>query len=389
LLTGLVHFFEDGCWESRVETGMEGQSLTAEDQLFVLMQAGLYLTAIRGMAAPEVRSCYERAESLCRSLNRPLLLYSALMGQWRYSLMTDKLTATMQIAERVYSLAHEQDNPALLIGACQALASTFNFLGDFESTRHHAVHGAEIWRSGSVQSPVEQVDPPVVVCLCYAALSAWQFGEITACQSAIAEAILIAKELNDMHAVAEALFFAAIVGSSQRDAAETERLASEVIAPSTRYNFAHWLPLANILRGWARSASGDAEGITYIEQGIRELRAAGSVLAMTYYLALKAEALYFADRVSEALGAITDAEAVVQQNEERHCCAALHRLRGVFLTALGAEEAQIEASFCEAIRIAKEQKSVSLEKRAEATYAEYCRQKASGSAGRGYRLPLC
>jgi hypothetical protein len=43
---------------------------------------------------------------------------------------------------------------------------------------------------------------------------------------------------------------------------------------------------------------------------------------------------------------------------------------------------------CEAIRIAKEQKSVSLEKRAEATYAEYRRQKASGSGGRGFRLPL-
>ena len=43
--------------------------------------------------------------------------------------------------------------------------------------------------------------------------------------------------------------------------------------------------------------------------------------------------------------------------------AELHRLRGVFLTTLGAEEAQIEASFCEAIRIAKEQKSVSLQNR--------------------------
>ena len=51
-------------------------------------------------------------------------------------------------------------------------------------------------------------------------------------------------------------------------------------------------------------------------------------------------------------------------------CAELHRLRGVFLAAMGGKEAQIEASFCEAIRIAKEQKSVSLEKRAEATYAE-------------------
>jgi len=43
---------------------------------------------------------------------------------------------------------------------------------------------------------------------------------------------------------------------------------------------------------------------------------------------------------------------------------------------------------CEAIKTAKEQKSVSLAKRAEATYAEYRRQKASGSGGRGFRLPL-
>jgi hypothetical protein len=58
---------------------------------------------------------------------------------------------------------------------------------------------------------------------------------------------------------------------------------------------------------------------------------------------------------------------------------------------MGAEEMQIEASFREAIRIAKEQKSVSLEKRAEATYAEYRRQKASASEseGHGFRLPLC
>jgi hypothetical protein len=56
---------------------------------------------------------------------------------------------------------------------------------------------------------------------------------------------------------------------------------------------------------------------------------------------------------------------------------------------MGAEETQIEASFCEALRIAREQKSVSLEKRAEATYAEYRRQKESGLGEREVRLSLC
>jgi hypothetical protein len=79
---------------------------------------------------------------------------------------------------------------------------------------------------------------------------------------------------------------------------------------------------------------------------------------------------------------------LVERREGRWWCAELHRLKGVFLTAMGAEEPQIEASFCEAISTAKKQKSISLEKRAEATYAEYRRQKASASGGRGFRLPL-
>jgi hypothetical protein len=56
---------------------------------------------------------------------------------------------------------------------------------------------------------------------------------------------------------------------------------------------------------------------------------------------------------------------------------------------MGADKPQIEASFEAAIRTAREQKSVSLEKRAEATYAEYRGQKTSASGGRGFRLPLC
>ena len=80
---------------------------------------------------------------------------------------------------------------------------------------------------------------------------------------------------------------------------------------------------------------------------------------------------------------------MAQRTEERECFSDLHRLRGVFFANIGADEVQIDASFCEAIRIAKEQKSVSLATRAEATYAEYRRQKASGLGGRGFRLPLC
>jgi tetratricopeptide (TPR) repeat protein len=389
LLSALVHFFEDMRWGSLAETVIEGQSLTAEDKLFILMQAGLYLTATRGPAAPEMRICYESAESLCHLLDRPLLLYVSLMGQWRYSLNTAKLSATMQIAERVYSFAQQQNNPTLIIGACTALTLTRYFLGDFDSSRQYVMRALQIWRSGGVQSPVEEVDVMAVTCLCFEALSDWHRGKTVSSHAIVTEAISLAKELNDMHGLAVALNWAAVLCLCERDPSEVERLTSELIELSTRQNFPHWLALGNVYRGWARSVSGQtSEGISWIENGIGDDRATGSILDMPFLLALKAEALHLADRTSEALEAVMDAEALVERFENSYRSAELYRLKGVFLTAMGADDAQIQASFSAAIRIAKEQKSVSLEKRAEGTYAAYRRQKARGSGECGFRLPL-
>jgi tetratricopeptide (TPR) repeat protein len=389
LLLVLVHFFEHRRWGQFVETAVDGQVLTAEDQLFVLMQAGQYLSATKGSGAPDVRICYDRAETLCHSLNRPLLLYSTLIGQWRHTLLTDKISAAMQVAERVYSLAQEQDDPALMIWPYNALSCTLYYLGDFESARQYAMRAVKIWRAGSGEPYPQNVDTPVPGCLGYVAISEWHLGEIATCQAKMDEAISLARELKDTHALANALNWAAVLATCERDSAEADRFASELIELSTRHNFVYWLAKGQIFRGWARSVSGDtAKGIPWIEQGIRDVRTTGTTLALPHYLALKAEAFHLADRTSEALEAISEAEALVERFEERRWCADLHRLRGVFLSAMGAEETQIEASFCEAIRIAREQKSVSLEKRAEATYMEYRRQKASGSGSRGLRLPL-
>jgi adenylate cyclase len=296
----------------------------------------------------------------------------------------------MQIAQRVYSLAEEQNDSAIMIGAYRALAATLYWSGDFENARQNAKCGLQIWRSESIQSPVEESSAPGVSCLCHEALSAWHFGEIDSCQATMAEGISLAKDLNDMHALAVALWLAAHLHHFEHNPATVERVASDLIELSTRQSFAFWLAAGEIFRGWARSASGDAaQGISWIEQGIENYQATGASLTMPFMLALKSEAFYLADRTSEALEVVNEAEAVGERREERWWCAEVHRLRGVFLAAVGAEEAQIEASFQEAIRIAKEQKSVSLQKRAEATYAEYRRQKANASGGRGIRLPLC
>jgi predicted ATPase len=390
LLSALAAFFEPGRWGTFAETGVQGQRLMPEDQLFMLTQAGLYLTATRGYAAPEVRSCYERVESLCHSLDRPWLLYAALLSQWRYALATDKLTVAMEIAKRVYSLADGLHDTALIVGAHRALAVTLFLKGDFELGLQHARSGVQIWREGGVPSLVEEVHAPAILCLSFGAICEWMLGEIATCQAMMTEALSLGKTLNDSHALAMALTLAGGLRHFENNPAGVERCASDLIELSTRHHFAPWLATGEILHGWVRSVSGHAAaGVLRIEQGINDWRATGSSFFMSLWLGLKSETLYLANRTSEALAAILEAEEWVERSGERFYCPELHRLRGVFLTALGAEETEIEASFCEAIRTADQQKSISLARRAEATYAEYRRQNASGSVGRGFRLPLC
>jgi hypothetical protein len=46
-----------------------------------------------------------------------------------------------------------------------------------------------------------------------------------------------------------------------------ERLALDLVELSTHQNFAIWLPIGAVLRGWARSASGETDqGISWIEK---------------------------------------------------------------------------------------------------------------------------
>jgi hypothetical protein len=150
LLSALVHFFEDGRWGSLVETAIEGQSLTAEDKLFLLLQVGLYLMATRGMGAPEARICFECAEPLCHLLNQPRLLSLVLGGQFRYTLMTDKLSAAMQIAERLDSLEQEQNDAPLMLGTYSGFAVTFYF---WASSRSRDSTRGVVFRSGARAAP--------------------------------------------------------------------------------------------------------------------------------------------------------------------------------------------------------------------------------------------
>ena len=195
----------------------------------------------------------------------------------------------MQIAKRIYSLAQEQNDPALMIGAYRRFGSTLYFLGDFEAARQYATHGLQIWRSGGIRLSVQEVERARrrlsdTIRRCPSGIS----ERSPLADATMAEAISLAKELNDMHGLAVALYYAAHLAHYERNPAEAERLASDLIELSTRRNFALWLAVGEVFRGWARSASGNtAEGLSWIEDGIRDFRATGSMLCHAIFSSTK------------------------------------------------------------------------------------------------------
>ena len=60
--------------------------------------------------------------------------------------------------------------------------------------------------------------------------------------------LVLAKELNDMAALGLASYWAGLLGQFERNPAEVERLASDLIELSTRQNFAS-------LAGWRRGST--------------------------------------------------------------------------------------------------------------------------------------
>jgi len=120
-------------------------------------------------------------------------------------LATDRLSATMEIAKRLYTLAQDQNDTLLLKGAYGALACTLYCLGDIETSGQYAMLGLQLWRSLGAQSPVVELDADAVTILCCEAQFELQIGEIASCHANLAEAISLANEWNDMHGLASAL----------------------------------------------------------------------------------------------------------------------------------------------------------------------------------------
>jgi hypothetical protein len=146
----------------------------------------------------------------------------------------------MQMGQRIYSLAQRQNNLTMMVGACSTLAGPLYFMGEFEAARKHASRGVQLWFAKNTPPQVQKIsapevllNAPAVTCLCFKALCEWHLGKIDSCKRTMAGAVSLAKEMDNTYALTESLFFASMLGHFNRNPAEVERVASDLIELST------------------------------------------------------------------------------------------------------------------------------------------------------------
>jgi predicted ATPase len=151
-----------------------------------------------------------------------------------------------------------------------------------------------------------------------------------------------------------------------RDTAGTRAYAETSLALATAQGFTHRVELSRILRGWALVLQGDAASdMTDMRQGVVGSHGLGPEVAYPYWLILLAEAYGQVGQPKAGLAVLAEAFTVVAVTEARWWEAELYRLRGDLLLHLPSPDAsQAEASFHQALDVARCQQAKALELRA-------------------------
>jgi predicted ATPase len=138
---------------------------------------------------------------------------------------------------------------------------------------------------------------------------------------------------------------------------------------STERNLPSWFSPGDWYRGAALVLQRQLpEAMAQIREGIAAYRRSGKLAYVPVALGFLTEALGQAGQTEEALDTLAEALALVQETEERHWEAELHRLRGELLLNQG-DEAGAEASLKTAIEVARRQQARSWELRATTSLA--------------------
>ena len=343
-----------------------------QKELSLQVTLGPALVSTKGFANKEVEQAYTRVRQLCAELGQNQHLFPALWGLWNFFEVKGQVGTALQLAQQMLELAKESKDTALLLEANYAMGDTLFWAGDFERSLGHLEDALKLYERPKHHSLafVYGGYDPAVASLAFAAWDLWMVGRSDQAVVRSEESIALANTLHQPFSQAVALAFAAMLHHWRQDPASTRQFAEQTVALCSEHGIAIFLEMGKILLGWARNQeSEDQDGVKLIRDAIADWHASGAELVIPQFQQVLASALARRGLYEEALMAIDEALAVISSTGDRSSEADCWRWRGELLwrsmPATGADRPSAEDCLEKAIAIARQQKAVSLELRAQ------------------------
>jgi predicted ATPase len=363
---------------------LPGTPERAQQELALQLALGVPLQATKGYGAPERGRAYERAYELCQQIGETPQLLPALWSLGSYYLVRAEHRRSIELGERILKLAQHMEDPLQIAMARWGLGVDLLYVGELAPAKSHLEQVIAFYdpqQHGSLAFLYGQ--DPGVSALAWAAWTLWLLGYPDQALERSQEALALAQELDHPFTLSFALNIAgAYFQQLRRDGQTAQERNEAMMQLAAEQGFPLFLAFGTTLRGWTQAMAGQVEaGIAQMRQGLAGWQAMGTGMHCSHLLALLAEACGSAGRAGEGLSALAEALAFVQSSDERYYEAELHRLQGDLLVAKG-DEAGAEASFHEAIEVARRQSARSWELRATTSLARLWQKQGKGDEAR-------
>jgi DNA-binding winged helix-turn-helix (wHTH) protein/predicted ATPase len=329
---------------------------------------GAAFMATRGFGAAEVLEAYSRAEALCERLGERADIFPALWGQWLFRTGRSEVNNAWRLCTRLLALAEKVDDPGLKLQAYHAAWATAFSRGALGEATKHAEAGLALYDAKIHQAMASSYgNHDAGTCARnFAALSLALAGEDERARAMAESSLAIARSLDDPFSLALSLYFAATVAQVQNNVALAAKHAEASWQIARDHELAIPAAWSTGVLGWCAAESGDPDrGIALLTEAIAALQATQSRRSICYLLGLLAEAHLKAGHHADAMKAAEDGIAEADTSGERFYVAELHRLHGELLARSPHDQKrEAQASFRAAIKVARHQGALALERRA-------------------------
>ena len=360
----------------------------AHQELALQLALGPALMTTRGFNAPEPERAYQTARQLSERLGDDRARFASIWGLWLVSGSSGRPAFRRELADELFRVAERIGDGGLLLEAHHAGWATDMSAAHHISAREHVLDGLALYDREEHRSHalVYGGHDPAVCGKGHGAIMLWLLGYPDQAALEARDVVVFAETIGHVPSVGHALWWAAMVHQLRGDAAPVLDHSKRLLTLGTEHALRQYQVIGSITHGWAFTHLSD------VEEGLSELRQA--VISYTgtqraYFGAILAETELHAGDFDRATAALNDAAAIANRLDETWWRAGMLCVEGDILITRSADQGRAaEERYREAIAIAQDQRSKSLELRASTRLARLWHEQDRRAEARDLLAPV-